>query len=241
MPLLNSPLQIHRVLNRWYRFRLLRGHAVGILPQWVNCHPTDRSRICMDIIWQYSSKANSSNVHDFLLIIGTVLNLVKKMYSSTCSSSILCLVVCVQLYPGRSEASCQIPALAFFISGCWGCCHTWQGELTTVQFHYLQCVPKKYSGAGIPCTFCATGDDIRYGSFVKKTVYYYLLILRLQTLPRLLVGSAFMQSRLTALIFRAEHRQIFIQRLKVQLDYYRCSPAHSLHENIIAADWSTLE
>ena len=27
------------------------------------------------------------------------------------------LVVCVQLYPGRSEASCQIPALAFFISG----------------------------------------------------------------------------------------------------------------------------
>ena len=44
-----------------------------------------------------------------------------------------------------------------------------------------------------------------------------------------------MQSPLTALIFRAEHRQIFIQRLKVQLDYYRCSPAHSLHENIIAA------
>jgi hypothetical protein len=128
VPLLNSPLQIHRVLNRWYRFRLLRGHAAGILPQWVNCHPTDRSRICMDIIWQYLSKANSSNVHDFLLIIGTVLNLVKKMYSSTCSSSILCLVVCVQLYPGRSEASCQIPALAFFISGCWGCCHTWQGE-----------------------------------------------------------------------------------------------------------------
>ena len=32
----------------------------------------------MDKIWQYSSKANSSNVHDFLLIIGTVLNLVKK-------------------------------------------------------------------------------------------------------------------------------------------------------------------
>ena len=113
MPLLNSPLQKHRVLNRWYRFRLLRGHAAGILPQWVNCHPTDRSRICMDIIWQYLSKANSSNVHDFLLIIGTVLNLVKKMYSSTCSSSILCLVVCVQLYPGRSEASCQIPALDF--------------------------------------------------------------------------------------------------------------------------------
>ena len=137
-------LQIHRVLNRWYRFRLLRGHAAGILPQWVNCHPTDRSRICMDIIWQYSSKANSSNVHDFLLIIGTVLNLVKKMYSSTYSSSILCLVVCVQLYPGRSEASCQIPALAFFISGsAAGAVTLDKGKLATIQFDYLQCVRKK--------------------------------------------------------------------------------------------------
>ena len=133
----------------------------------------------------------------------------------------------------------EIPLIREGAAGAAGDVTLDRGKLTTVQFHYLQCVPKKYSGAGtcagIPCTFCATGDDIRYGSFVKKTVYYYLLILRLQTLPRLLVGSAFMQSRLTALIFRAEHRQIFIQRLKVQLDYYRCSPAHSLHENIIAA------
>ena len=140
----------------------------------------------MDIIWQYSSKANSSNVHDFLLIIGTVLNLVKK---------------------------CTAAHAAAASSALWSA---------------YSCVPKKYSGAGIPCTFCATGDDIRYGSFVKKTVDYYLLILRLQTLPKLLVGSAFMRSRLTALIFRAEHRQIFIQRLKVQLDYLIIYPHLSL-------------
>ena len=132
------------------------------------------------------------------------------------------------------------------------------------QYNLIICsvYEKKYSGTGIPCTFCATRDGIRYSSLVKKSIilvdlgdfgqynrpqfgiirrrvlllrfprtpkqggsrarcareknppalHSYSLILRLQTLPKLVVGSTFMQSRLTALIFRAEHRQIFIQR-----------------------------
>ena len=54
------------------------------------------------------------------------------------------LVVCVQLYPTsrRFEASCQIPALAYFrvlrvLS------HLDRGKLTTVHFDYLQCVREK--------------------------------------------------------------------------------------------------
>jgi hypothetical protein len=75
------------------------------------------------------------------------------------------LVVCVQLYPTsrRFEASCQIPALAYFrvlrvLS------HLTEGNL--LQYILIICSvygKKRYSGTGIPCTFCATGDGIRSG------------------------------------------------------------------------------